>query len=92
MTKWQHNLVVRSNHEANLTSCLHGLEENTTVPQIVAKIDEQDTSSVYRIEDRDDELPVSDSSGSSDNSSHKTVIHWDDGDPENPYNWSTVGA
>jgi len=72
--------------------CSRAIEQNNTQPQAISKIDKRDVSSAYRIDKMDNGVPVPGSSDCSEDSSHKTIIHWDDGDPENPYNWSTVGT
>ncbi|RDL35471.1 uncharacterized protein BP5553_07402 [Venustampulla echinocandica] len=58
---------------------------------MISSIDESDAEHRYAIEVEDNRIPsLPASSTSSVTSSHRKVISWEDGDPENPYNWSTT--
>ena len=73
---------------SNRRSCAAG--HNIVVPQTTVKSDGEDATMIDQMEERENGLSVPDSRVSCDHTTQKTIIHWDDGDLENPYNWSTV--
>ncbi|KAM3067349.1 hypothetical protein ACMFMF_009841 [Clarireedia jacksonii] len=58
--------------------------------RIVSGIDRQDAQERYDLEAKDNKAAFPDSSASSFKVSQKKVIHWEEGDPDNPYNWSSA--
>lgn len=69
------------------------LEDVATETQIVSQTNEQDAVARYDVECEDNKIPQPgtnrlESAGAS--LSSRKVISWEDGDPENPYNWSQV--
>jgi hypothetical protein len=57
----------------------------------VVEIDERDAGSRYREEAGDSHVPFKQrpyGDFSSDEDEEDTIVAWEDGDPENPYNWS----
>ena len=60
--------------------------------QIISRIDEEDAAERYEVEIEDNKVhrPDIDRAGGVDSPSPRKIIAWDDGDPENPYNWSNV--
>ncbi|KAG9242430.1 major facilitator superfamily domain-containing protein [Calycina marina] len=60
----------------------------TSLGKKVARLDKEDAEWGYRGDARCNGMPAGDSSLSSVDSPPKTVIHWNQNDPENPYNWS----
>ena len=71
-------------------------DENTgqehKLSRIVSGIDQEDATEAYRLDEEDNKAPsLPNSSTSSVNTPPpKKIISWEDEDPENPYNWSSV--
>lgn len=59
--------------------------------RVILGIDEADAASRYEVEAEDNKIQSPNSSTSSVFSPERKVISWNDGDPESPYNWSSVG-
>jgi hypothetical protein len=57
--------------------------------RVVSGIDQADAAERYDLEEADNKVQSPNSSVSS-VSLPRQIISWKDGDPENPYNWSTV--
>jgi hypothetical protein len=58
--------------------------------KIISGIDQADASSRYEVEKHDNKGQSPTSSTSSVEVPEKKIIHWENGDPENPHNWSFV--
>jgi len=58
--------------------------------QIVSGIDRADTAETYDVEKADNKMPSSPNSSASSVNLPRKIISWKGGDPENPYNWSSV--
>jgi hypothetical protein len=58
--------------------------------RIVSGINRQDAQERYDLEAKDNKASFPNSSASSVKASKKKVIHWEEEDPDNPYNWSSV--
>jgi len=58
--------------------------------RMVSGIDEADAKERYQTDTQDNRISRPNSSAESVASPEKKTIHWEDGDPENPYNWSSV--
>lgn len=67
------------------------IERHTNrLSRIVSGIDYEDAKRRYEIEAQDNQISLPHSSASSVLGSRKQVTHWEEDDPENPYNWSSV--
>ncbi len=71
--------------------------EDSHLQQIVDDLDDLDATARYREEAADNNLAGDDgqrqhdwSASSSDNEA--LIVAWEENDPENPYNWSSVGT
>ncbi|KAM0149820.1 hypothetical protein ACHAQE_003896 [Botrytis cinerea] len=80
------NLTAADNPEANFTSIER---HQSRLSQKVSEIDHDDAKRRYDLEARDNHMSLPDSSASSVLGTRKNVIHWEEDDPENPYNWSS---
>lgn len=60
--------------------------------RVVSGIDEADAIRRYDLEEADNKYSLPDSYSSSISPAERKVISWQDGDPENPYNWSKVSG
>jgi hypothetical protein len=60
--------------------------------RVVSRIDEQDAAERYEVEYEDNKVPrpIRSVALSVDSPPPRKIIAWEDGDPENPYNWSRV--
>ncbi|KAJ8068549.1 hypothetical protein OCU04_002265 [Sclerotinia nivalis] len=58
--------------------------------RIVSRIDHDDAEIRYDIEGKGNQISLPDSSASSILGSRKKVVHWEEDDPGNPYNWSSA--
>lgn len=67
-------------------------EEGNKLMQVVTRIDERDAAGRYEVEFEDNKVPRPNKgvARSVDSAAPKKIIAWEDGDPENPYNWSRV--
>ena len=63
---------------------------NDGLSRIISGLDESDAKMRYTVEMEDNNISSPKSAASSVNPPEKKIIHWEDGDPENPYNWSSV--
>jgi len=67
------------------------LEDVATETQIVSQTNEQDAVARYDVECEDNKIPQSGTNrleSAEASLSSRKVVSWEDGDPENPYNWS----
>jgi len=71
-----------------LTKCAS--DSHNFLTRIVSRIDETDASDRYGLEAADNKCSSSPNSSTSSVAPPRKVIYWEDKDPENPYNWSTV--
>lgn len=60
------------------------------ISRIVSEVDHDDAKRQYDIEAKDNQNSLPTSSTVSIFGSRKQVVQWEDNDPENPYNWSSV--
>ncbi|KAI9646637.1 hypothetical protein NHQ30_004633 [Ciborinia camelliae] len=58
--------------------------------RIVSGIDHDDAKRRYDLETKANQISLPNSSASSVLAPRKKVIHWEEDDPENPYNWSSA--
>ncbi|KAG4034582.1 hypothetical protein MFRU_003g05390 [Monilinia fructicola] len=65
-------------------------QHENALSRIVSGIDQDDAKRRYDLEAKDNQISLPNSSASSVSGSRKKVIHWEENDPENPYNWSPV--
>jgi hypothetical protein len=66
-------------------------EHQNKLSRIISGLDENDAKVRYEVERADNRISLPNSAASSINTpEQKKVIHWEDGDKENPYNWSSV--
>lgn len=56
----------------------------------ISGLDQSDANNRYEVEAEVINISSPNSAASSVTPSEKKIIQWKDGDPENPYNWSTV--
>jgi hypothetical protein len=71
---------------------IFNIEHGNKLTQIISRIDEEDAAGRYEVEIEDNKVPGPDRerAASVDSPPPRKIIAWDDRDPENPYNWSTV--
>lgn len=86
---------MRVSAEISVYLALRQLTTNTghesRLSQIISGIDQDDATEAYQVEGEDNKISSSpNSSTSSVNTPPSKIISWEDGDPENPYNWSFV--
>ena len=65
-------------------------EQQSKLSRIISGIDQKDTTDRYEVEAEDNKISIPNSAASSVTPAEKKIIHWEDGDPDNPYNWSSV--
>jgi hypothetical protein len=65
-------------------------ETQNSLSRIVSGIDQADARERYNVEEADSKIPSSPNSSASSVNLPRKIISWKDGDPENPYNWSSV--
>ncbi|RAL59811.1 hypothetical protein DID88_000440 [Monilinia fructigena] len=65
-------------------------QHENSLSRIVSGIDQDDAQRRYDLETKDNQISLPNSSASSVSGSRQKVIHWEENDPENPYNWSPV--
>jgi hypothetical protein len=65
-------------------------EHQSKLSRIISGIDQADAQDRYEIEAEDNNISCPDSAASSVTPPEKKIIHWEAGDPANPYNWSSV--
>jgi hypothetical protein len=65
-------------------------EPQNFLSRIVSGIDQADPAERYDVEEADNKVPSSPNSSASSVNLPRKIISWKDGDPENPYNWSSV--
>lgn len=65
-------------------------EHQNKVSRIISGIDNADTKERYEVEVEDNKISSPNSAASSVTPPEKKIIHWQNGDPANPYNWSSV--
>lgn len=65
-------------------------EHHNKLSRIISGLDQNDAKDRYEIEGEDNRISSPNSATSSVAPSEKKIIHWEDGDKDNPYNWSSV--
>jgi hypothetical protein len=66
-------------------------DRQTRLPQPVSENEDCSVEETYNPKAKDVKIPSSpDSSSSSVESPRRKLVSWKNGDPENPYNWSSV--
>ncbi|KAL2075918.1 hypothetical protein VTL71DRAFT_861 [Oculimacula yallundae] len=78
----------REASDAGLINPPHSQQSRNALSRVVSGIDEADAGRRYDLEEADNKFSQPDSYSSSIAPTDRKVISWDDGDPENPYNWS----
>lgn len=73
----------------NFVRCLILIGPNI-LSRIVSGIDSQDATDRYNLEKADNKPQSFPNSSVSSVTGQRKVISWEDGDPENPYNFSSV--
>jgi hypothetical protein len=65
---------------------------NTGSGNGLARINEIDVAERYKVECEDNTIPLpgTERTNRADSPPPRKIILWEDGDPENPYNWSLV--
>jgi hypothetical protein len=67
------------------------LEHQNKLSRIISGLDQDDAKERYEVEAEDNKISSSpNSAASSVVPPEKKIIHWEDGDEANPYNWSSV--
>lgn len=57
--------------------------------RIISQLDEEDATKRYDVEGEDNKVTLPETDTSNNNPPRK-IISWEDGDPENPFNWPVV--
>ncbi|KAG0648840.1 Polyamine transporter 3 [Hyphodiscus hymeniophilus] len=65
------------------------IQHRNKLSRTISGLDEDDARNRYEVEAEDNKVSLLDSAASSITAGQKEVIHWEDGDPANPYNWSS---
>lgn len=86
-----HEVNFQFNHAQSSTYTNEAVAQHeNALSRIVSGIDQDDAKRRYDLEAKDNQISLPNSSASSVSGSRKKVIHWEENDPENPYNWSPV--
>jgi hypothetical protein len=69
------------------------LEHNDLSARVIPDIDDYDAENLGHLEVEENKIPsLPESSSSSVEPPRRKLVSWKDGDPENPYNWSSVSG